>query len=159
MSYKKVLVAYYSRTGNTRCVAQKIKETIGCDIEEIIDKENRKGIIGFLKSGYQALKGIPAEIEENSKEVSQYDLVVIGTPVWAGRVSCAVRRYIIKNKDKFKNLAYFSTQMGTNEDRVFEDMEELCGRKPLYKVRFTNKQIKNGEYAEKIKKLHEILFS
>jgi flavodoxin len=159
MSDKKVLVAYYSRTGNTRQVAQKIKEIIGCDIEEIIDKENRKGIIGFLKSGYQAFKGIPAKIEENGKEVAQYDLVLIGTPVWAGRVSCAVRKYIIENRDKIKNFACFSTQMGTSKDRVFEDMEDLCGRKPLYKLRLTNKQIKNGEYIEEIKKLCEILFT
>lgn len=159
MSYKNVVVAYYSRTGNTRQVAQKIKETIGCDIDEIIDKENRKGIIGFLKSGYQALKGIPAKIEESSKEVAQYDVVVIGTPVWAGRISCAVRKYITKNKDKFKNVAYFSTQMGAGEDRVFEDMEGLCGRKPLYKLRLTNKQIKSGEYVEKIKKLCDMLFT
>jgi len=36
------LVAYYSRTGNTKFVAEKIAEQLDADLCEVVDKKNRK---------------------------------------------------------------------------------------------------------------------
>jgi flavodoxin len=44
----KSLVVYYSRSGNTRFVAEQISEEIGADIEEIIDIKKRKGLLGLF---------------------------------------------------------------------------------------------------------------
>ena len=46
----KVLVVYYSRTGNTRFVAETIAQSLEADIEEIKDRKNRMGIFGFLRA-------------------------------------------------------------------------------------------------------------
>jgi len=58
------LVVYYSRRGNTRFVAEKISQEIGADIEEIIDKKKRKGLLGFILSGYDATRGRVTKIAE-----------------------------------------------------------------------------------------------
>lgn len=50
----KSLVVYYSRTGNTRFVAEMIAEKLKADIEELIDKKGRGGSIGFLIAGKDA---------------------------------------------------------------------------------------------------------
>jgi len=47
----KILVVFYSRTGATRTVAQKIADLVKGDLEEIKDTRNRAGILGFLRSG------------------------------------------------------------------------------------------------------------
>ena len=60
----KSLVVYYSRSGNTRFVAEKISQEIGGDIEEIIDKKRRNGLVGFVLSGYDATRGRITEIAE-----------------------------------------------------------------------------------------------
>jgi flavodoxin len=58
------LVVYYSRTGKTRFVAEKVVAELKADIEEIVDLKNRKGRFGFLKAGYDATRGNGTEIAE-----------------------------------------------------------------------------------------------
>lgn len=50
------LVVYYSRTGNTRYVAEKIATEFNADLEEIIDKKNRSGSLGYAISRLDATK-------------------------------------------------------------------------------------------------------
>lgn len=50
----KILITYYSRTGNTKNIAEKIKKTLNCDIEEIKEKVNRLGIWGYIQSGRES---------------------------------------------------------------------------------------------------------
>lgn len=152
---KRILIVYYSRTGVTEKVALQLKERIkdDCTVEKIIDKQNREGISGFIKAGHDALKGKMTKIEEIKNDVSQYDLVIIGTPIWAGNISSAVRTYINLNKNKFNKVAFFTTQASKREYKAFDTMKELCERKPKGLLRLTNSDIKNNdEYEEKIKK-------
>ena len=60
----KILIAYYSRTGSTKIVAEKLMAMTGADIEEIKDKTDRSGIIGYMRSGREAMKKILPELEE-----------------------------------------------------------------------------------------------
>ena len=75
----KILVVYYSRTGNTRRVAEAISKEIGCDIEEIFDKKNRKGIIGYIRSGKDAVRKNITEIHDLTTETNHYDLILVET--------------------------------------------------------------------------------
>lgn len=151
-SDKKVLVAYYSRTGITKKVAGIIKENIDCDLDEVIDKVNRRGVFGFIKSAYAAFKGRSTEIENTKHDVSEYDLIIIGTPVWAGRMSCAARRFLEINCKDIKKIAFFATKGGNTEDDTFKDMEMICGIKPIGLMEITGDLIKNGEYVNEINK-------
>ncbi len=44
----KVLIVYYSRSGQTRNIAEVIAKKLGAELEEIVDHRNRKGLLGFL---------------------------------------------------------------------------------------------------------------
>ena len=50
------LVAYYSRTGNTKFVAEKIAEQLDADLCEVADKKNWKGKLTFLTGGFAAMR-------------------------------------------------------------------------------------------------------
>ena len=91
----KTLVAYYSRSGNTRFVAQKIAEGLNADLCEIVDKKNRNGKWGFLTGGYSAFREKQTEIEVK-KSVDAYDLVIVGSPVWAGKITPAIRTFLVR---------------------------------------------------------------
>ncbi|MFH2027554.1 MAG: hypothetical protein ABIJ08_00305 [Nanoarchaeota archaeon] len=88
----KTLITYYSRTGTTRKVANEIAVQLGCDTDEIIDKTKRSGPLGYITSGRDAMKKSLTEIE-TKKDPSQYDLVIIGTPIWAWTMAPAIRTY------------------------------------------------------------------
>jgi flavodoxin len=142
----KVLVTYYSRTASTKKLAEEIANCLKADIDEIIDKKKRSGPIGFLTGGRDAMKEKETEIEfEKSPE--NYDLVVIGTPVWAGNVTPAVRAYLKKNK--FKKVAFFCT-FGGSVDKTFGEME-LISKKPIATLGLKGSDVKNGKVEEEMK--------
>ena len=107
----KALVTFYSRDGHTKRAAEIIAKALNADIDEIKDKKPRKGIIGFLRAGYDATRGKTTEINF-SKNPADYDIVIIGSPVWNGRVTPAVRTYLLKNRDGIKKAAFFATCAG-----------------------------------------------
>jgi flavodoxin len=121
----KSLVVYYSRSGNTRLVAQKISQELGGDIEEIIDKKTRKGSLGFLIGGFDATRGKITEIDEIKKSPRDYDLIVVGTPMWNKRITPAVRTYLKNNDFSKKKVALFCTSLGSQPDRVFKTLKEI----------------------------------
>jgi flavodoxin len=147
MKSKKILVTYYSRTGNTKKVAEGIAKELNAKIDQVIDLKDRKRfIIGWIISGKDSSLKKLTEIKtrENSEK---FDLVVIGTPVWAWTVCPAIRTYITKNK--FKRVAFFCTN-GGQEGNTFKEMERLS-KKPIATLSLLDKKIKKGEFYREIK--------
>lgn len=149
----KTLVVFYSRSGTTKRVAQEVAKVLNADVDEVVDKKPRNGILGFLIAGYDATKGKTTEIEFQ-KDPSEYDLVVIGTPVWNGRVTPAIRTYLLQNRGKIKNAAFFCTCAGRH-GKCLEQMEEILGKKPALSKVLVRKRLEEGvkELVERLKAL------
>ncbi len=147
----RVLIVYFSRTGYTRRIAEEIAAACGADIEPIQDVRARSGIWGYLRSGREAWRKRLIDIQPPTKRPSDYDLVVLGTPVWAGNICSPVRAYVAAHQENFMQVAFFCTQGGSGADKVLHDMAELCGRRPVASVALNDEEIKKGRYAEKLK--------
>lgn len=149
----KTLVVFYSRSGTTKRVTQEVAKALNADVDEVVDKKPRNGILGFIIAGYDATKGKTTEIEFE-KDPSSYDLVVIGTPVWNGRVTPAIRTYLLQNREKIKNAAFFSTCAG-RPGKCLEQMEEILGKKPVLRKVLVKKRLEEGvkELVERLKAL------
>ena len=126
----KVLVVYYTRTGNTKKVAEEIASRLGADIEEIVDAADRKGLLGYLRSLFDAMVARPVEIRE-TRDPFPYDVVVVGTPVWVSSISAPVREYLSQKAGAIRHAAFFLTLGGSGAKSVFRQMEELCGTAPV----------------------------
>lgn len=145
-----ILVVFYSRTDTTKKAAGKISEKLNASLEELVDKKDRGGVVGWIMSGRDAVKKTLADIEDCEKKTENYDLVVIGTPVWVGTMSSAVRTFITNNKNKFKKIATFTTQGGDKDQRVFGDIKELAGIDPVAELKLTTKEVKNDDFETKV---------
>ena len=148
---QKTLVVYYSRTGNTKKIGDEIARRMKAEVEEIITLKDRKGIKGYIVSGFEASKKRSASIEKIKEDPKDYDLVIIGTPVWAWNISSPIRTYLEKKKDSFNKVAFFCTQGGSGDKKSFEEMEALTGKKPVAVLTLRTKEVAKGEYAEKVK--------
>ncbi|MFP4457232.1 MAG: flavodoxin family protein [Clostridia bacterium] len=89
---KNILVSYYTRTNNTEKVANKLSKKLKADIDQIFDINDYSGIIGFIKAGYSAYTKRTTNINTN-QDPSDYDLVIICSPVWSGTIPPAIRTY------------------------------------------------------------------
>lgn len=145
----KSLVIYYSRSGTTKKVAERISTLLGGEIEEIHDLTKRSGIVGWLKAGRDASSRRLTTLEPMKNDPAAYDIVVVGTPVWAHTMSTPMRSYILKYKEGFNKVAFFCTYTLRN-DNPFDEMESLCGKKPVATLRLLMKQeVESDQYAEK----------
>ena len=144
----KTLIVYYSRTNVTKGIANEIQSLLDCDIEEITDDGKYDGKLGFLKGGMNATMGRASDINPISKDPADYDLVIIGTPVWSSNMATPIFTYLIQNKDKIKNMASFCTCMGGGYDKALEKIAEVSGKQQISTMFLTSKDIDNP--SEKI---------
>jgi len=148
---EKILVIYYSKTGHTERVANDLATALGADVEKLIDKENRKGFFAWFGSGKDAMKKNLTGIEPQQHDPANYRLVIIGTPVWAGDMTPAVRTWLEGNKSKLQNVAYFCTAGGTKIEKLLPSFEAVTGKKPVAYVGFVHKELKDRKkYEEKL---------
>jgi len=151
----KYLVIYYSRTGNTKKLGHRIAETLECEEIEIFDKQNRAGAVGFLKGGWDAWREKTTEIYHNKKDLKDHDHLIVGTPVWAGKPTPAVREYLKKNKKYFQNVSFFCTHGGSGGEKTFKEMENLCDEKPVETLELSEDEIREENFEEKVKEFVE----
>ena len=149
-SSSKILLVYYSRTGTTRRIAEEIRESLGCDVEEVVDKKSRSDLLGWLRAGRDGGAGNLTCIGLGVRDVSEYDLMILGTPIWNGKVSAPIRTYVVENRGRLPEVAFFSTQDG-EENKAFDEMEGLCEKPPVAAVQLVSKrEIETGEYKGKL---------
>lgn len=151
MHNKKILLVYYSRSGKTKKAAEYLCSSINCTLEEINDTKDRKGLLGFIKSGRDAIKGNTTSLAALKYNPSDFDLIILATPVWASHLSTPIRTYIKDNKEYLKRVAVFSTQAGSKDNLVFSDISELTGESPITSLTISGKQLKGDGYKRILK--------
>jgi DNA-binding transcriptional ArsR family regulator len=86
----KACVVFYSYSGITRGVAEGIRNASGCDLIEIRTKDPYTSFSVYTKGVLHSRKGACDPIEPDEIDVSAYDFLIIGTPVWAWKPAPAM---------------------------------------------------------------------
>ena len=107
----KMLVLYYSQTGNTKAVAEEIANKLGADIEEITmvdpyDPDFQATIDRCMKDREQ---GIIPDIQPVKANVADYDIVFLGFPVWFGTYAPPVQKFLLDADLSGKKIVPFCT--------------------------------------------------
>lgn len=111
---KKILVVYYSFEGNTEFIAEAIAGALDADIQRLkpIKDLKSKGFSKFVWGGRQVVRKKKPELEPLDKNPDDYEMLIIGTPVWAFNYTPAVRSFLAKYPLKGKKIAIFCTHQG-----------------------------------------------
>lgn len=121
------LIVYFSYTGNTRKIANKIKESLNCDILEIETKipysKDYDEVVNN-EQNQEASNHLP-EIKDINIDLSKYDEVIIGTPVWWYRPAPAIRTFLKQYDLTGKKVKMFATNAGWL-GRTFKEIKSLC---------------------------------
>jgi menaquinone-dependent protoporphyrinogen IX oxidase len=62
--------------------------------------------------------------------MGEYDLVLIGTPIWACTMASPVRSFLQEYKEKLPRVAFFCTMGGDDASDTFSEMEDLSEKLP-----------------------------
>lgn len=121
------LVVYFSYTNHTKMIAEKIKESLDCDILEIktvVPYSNDYQTVVDDEHNSEASNHLP-EIENINTDLSKYDEIIIGTPVWWYRPAPAIRTFLTQNDLSGKTIIPFATNAGWL-GRTFTEIKKLC---------------------------------
>jgi len=152
----KILIVYYSRTGVTEKLADFIAKKVGAETEEIKDTVNRAGVLGYMSAGRDAMKRRLTKLEKPNYNPADFDLVIIGTPIWAWNMSTPIRTYLEEYKSQFKQAAFFCTMGGSGHETAFKEMGEIIGRKPVATLSLKTKEVVTGDFNKADKFCEEI---
>ncbi len=127
----KTLVVYYSLEGNTEYVAKKIKEKTGADLLKLIPKKayHDKGFAKFFWGGKSAMMAEKPELEAYDVDLSAYERVVFGFPVWASTFTPPIRTFVEDKKEELrgKKLAAFACQSGSGAEKALAKLAKEVG--------------------------------
>lgn len=125
---KKILVAYFSHSGNTQAMAEMIKEKTGADIFEIIPTASYptdyNTVVAQAKEEINR-KYKPA-IKGKVENMDSYDIVIVGSPNWWSTIAPPVATFLTSYDLKSKTIVPFMTHEGTRMGHSVEDIKELC---------------------------------
>ncbi len=110
----KAIIIYYSLDGNVKLLSETIAAQIGADIIPLkLKKEIRNdSFMKYFWGGKQVvMKEIP-ELEPIDLNLANYDLVILGTPVWAGSYTPALRSFLEQVDLSGKKVALFCSHEG-----------------------------------------------
>jgi flavodoxin len=124
----KVLVVYYSREGHTKLVAEQMAKKFNADLEQLIDKKKRTGLIGVSSAGKDAVAGNLTSLEPLKRNPQDYDIILIGTPSWFGNLTPAVRTFIKENDLSGKKVGLFGTAHLTGVENALKQAAELISK-------------------------------
>ena len=136
----KILVVYHSRTGYTRRVALDLAGRLGADLDVIRIVQPMHGPVGYAMCAIEAFWGLAPALRRQEKDPADYDLVVIGTPVWFWSLASPVRSWLEQHPPK-RRVAFFCTMGGSGAGRVFATMAELAGREPVATLALLEKEL------------------
>jgi flavodoxin len=146
----KTLVAYYSRTGTNRSVAEKLSEELEGDLDEIIDHKKRGGAIGWLGAGTAAYRQKMTEID-TKLDPAQYDSVILCSPIWAGKITPPLRSYLATRDLKGKKLTFVFVSGGGDSSGAIEELKKILPDVDLGKtLSLSTKDVKEGGYEERV---------
>lgn len=113
-SGSRTLVAYFSRTGNTRVIAGLLQRALHADLFEI--RPAAPYPEDYLQTVEQARqerdRGVRPALERTVRNIGDYDRVLLGFPIWGETLPAVVRSFLAQHDLGGKTIVPFTTHGG-----------------------------------------------
>jgi menaquinone-dependent protoporphyrinogen IX oxidase len=125
----KILIVYFSFSGNNRLLAEHLAKRLNCDAFPIVEKKRRTIITIFL----DMLFGREPKIEDLECVASNYDRIILVAPIWDSKLANPIRTLIKKEKAALSDYSFISLcgydRSGQNES-ITRELLALTGITP-----------------------------
>jgi len=123
----KRLVVYYSYTGNTRQIAERVKDKLNCYTLELEPKIPFSTDYDTVVNEYQnnSIENKLIDIKDFNLDLNCYDEIILGTPVWWYSICHVVASFLKKYDLSNKTIYPYATNAGWL-GHTFNDIKKLC---------------------------------
>lgn len=125
----KTCIIYHSYSGVTRGIAEKINAACGGDLVEVRPKDNYSTLSAYSVGCIRARKEACDPVSPDTIDVSPYDLIVIGTPVWAWKATPVINGAIAALKGSDGKKAVIFATCGSSAKETLPIMKSALEKK------------------------------
>jgi flavodoxin len=147
---RKILVAYFSHSGNTREIANQIHRIVGGNIFQIetVDPYPDDYDAVVERAGQELHSGHRPALKARVESIKPFDLVLIGYPNWWGTIPAPVRVFLTDDDFSGKIIVPFCTHEGSGLGRSVTDISRLCPKSALLEgAAFRGRDVKTAQRA------------
>jgi len=145
----KKLVIYYSLEGNTRFIAEQVAAAVAADLLELKPKHDiqPRGFMRYFWGGKQVIMQAKPELLPFAVNPADYDLLFIGTPVWAWNYAPALNTFFAKVKLQGKLIGLFCCSGGMEGKTRANMARALAGNTIIGEIGFQD-PLKHDRHAD-----------
>jgi hypothetical protein len=147
----RTLIVFYSRTGNTKTAVKALAAQLGADLAEIRCARYDSGFLGYLKAGFDILTGRMPAVESDAKNAADYDLVVIGGPIWMDHPALPVRAFLASNIKLPQKVALLVTRDRVPPEPAFAEMQAMLPKPVVAKLALTAGGVGRGTITGEVR--------
>ena len=114
-----------------------IADAVGAEIVAIDDGADRNGWRGRLRAGKDAMRRTTAPLKPftTQRNIEDYKLVIVGTPVWGGRCSSPIRGLLKRRGLEMSRVGYVLTRSSNRRcESVYDQMDLYTAEKHILEV-------------------------
>lgn len=152
---ERIGVIYYSRTGNGEFVANEFHKRLNSDLIRVETEQDLRGkkILQFVVGGFQVITKKSPPLKKYQFNPSNYDVLIIETPVWVDSFAPAIRTFLKNEKLHDKKIFLTCCYEGSIENTFKQLKEELKGNKFIGEIAFKQALKNKDETIETIEYL------
>lgn len=120
-------VVFYSLSGNTKEAAKRIASELEAEIieAELVKPMPEKFWQQILVGGMQSSCGMKPKVKNIPADIADYDEIIIGGPIWAGKLASPLNTVIGKYNIADKITAVFTLSGGGDNDKCIEALAKV----------------------------------
>ena len=124
----KILVSYFSASGNTKRVAEKVRDAVGGDLFEIEPKEKyTEADLNWMnkqsRSSIEMNENIKPEIAQKVSNLEEYNTVCLAFPIWWYKEPTIIDKFLEENDMTGKNIYVFVTSGSSSIDSTYKSLK------------------------------------
>ncbi len=124
----KILVSYFSASGTTKKVAEKVAAAINADLFEIEPKEKYTNEdLNWMnkqsRSSIEMNENIKPEIVNKVSNLDNYDTVCLAFPIWWYKEPTIIDKFLEENDMTDKNIYVFVTSGSSSIDSTYKSLQ------------------------------------
>lgn len=124
----KILIAYFTHSGNTKVIAEKVFEILGGDLFEITTVEPYPNVYDLTskRAKRELQHNERPRLAEQVKDMSAYDIIILGYPNWCSTIPTPICSFLESYDFTNKTILPFCTHGGGGTGRSESDIKMLC---------------------------------
>ena len=152
----KALIMYYSKSGKTEELANRIKKNLDCDILKIEPEKSYGSYFwACCRVGIEKIKKTKVKFKNEIPELNNYDVVLIGYPIWWFDIPSFIAEFLNNCDLKGKKIIPFATSGNTNISKTMKTIKIICNESEII-FPFTYSNNKKDNYEDWIKSIKKI---